>query len=145
MFRVYGHCAYRKAAGHVNPTTPTPNQPDTTEPASPAEDPSWSQRYTGLQKVVAKRDEALHTAGAAFDALQAERDADLIELNAYRQADVDKSEEETALATYESLKERFSHVRPHGNNPARTQGGAGDWTNPAKREVGPERSPGFPT
>jgi len=128
----------------VSDTTPTPNVPDTTEPAtSPGE--NWEQRYIGLQKIVAKRDEALHTSGAALDALRAEHEAAVTKLSEYAQRDVDESEEATALATYESLKERFSPVRPHGNNPARTQGGAGDWTNPAKREAQPERSEGFPT
>jgi len=120
-------------------TTPTPNVPDAQEPAtSPGE--NWEQRYIGLQKIVAKRDEALHTTSAALDALQAEHEAAVAKLGEYAQKDVDESEETASRATYEALKERFQEVpRPIGNQPMR------DWTNPAKREVQPERSEGFPT
>lgn len=121
----------------MSDTTTTTETPDT-EPAAPQSE-DWARRYVGLQKVVAARDTELNTRQAALDALKAEHEAAITELNTYRQADVDKSEEETALRTYESLKERFSPTpRPIGNNKAR------DWTDSRPREAGPERSPGFP-
>ena len=110
--------------GHVPNTTPAPEGDQTI-----AEQENWQERYTGLQKVVAKRDEALHTTTAALDALKAEHEAALAELNDHRQKQVDASEEETARQTYDQLRERFEPPppTPPGSNPAR----GGDWTAPS--------------
>ena len=83
-------------------TTP----PDSgTNDAEPQE--NWEQRYIGLQKVLAKRDDALNTVNAALDALKAEHEAALSQVNEYRQKDVDIEEEEQARQQFESLRERF--------------------------------------
>ena len=119
-------------------TTPTPEQPDT-QPAAEQQE-NWPARYAGIQRVVALRDTALVTTQTELNALKAEHETAIAELATYRQRDVDTSEEEAALASYEALKERFSPTpRPIGNNKAR------DWTDSRPREAGPERSPGFPT
>jgi hypothetical protein len=128
----------------VSDTTPTPNVPDAqAEPATPDQE-NWQARYVGLQKVVAKRDESLYTTQAALDALTREHAAAVTRLAEHDQQVANAGEEEAARASYEALRERFDQrPRPVGNNPARTQGGAADWTNPGKRERA-EPSQGFP-
>lgn len=96
--------------------TPSPDSGDSTN-----DEGNWESRYLGLQKVVAKRDEALHTSTAELDALRAEHEAANAELATFRQATVDASEEDTARQQYEDLRARFEPENPSpvGNNPAR--------------------------
>jgi hypothetical protein len=99
-----------------NDTTPPPADGDTN---APQED--WQSRYTGLQKVVAKRDTDLTTATSELDRLRAEHEQTLAELGTYRQRDVDTSEEDAARQSYEALRARFEPdpPKPIGNNPSR--------------------------
>lgn len=120
--------------------------PDVTTTATPTTQPAeddWASRYTGLQRVLAKRDAELHTAQEAIDALKAEHEAALTELATHRQKAVDATEEENARAQFELLKERFEHTpKPIGNKPSR-HGAAGWLDQPAPQ---PKRNPsqGFP-
>jgi hypothetical protein len=105
--------------------------PETTTPSvdTTADNPTsenWEARYAGLQRVIAKRDESLHTATSELDALKAEKEALLTEVSDYRQSRVDADEEEKARIQYEALRERFEPAppKPIGNNPAR------DWADP---------------
>jgi hypothetical protein len=110
--------------GHVpDDTTPAPEGDQNQAPQE-----NWQERYTGLQKIVAKRDEALHTTTATLDALRAEHEAALAELSEHRQKQVDASEEETARHQYDQLKARFEAPPPvpAGTNAPR----GGDWTAP---------------
>jgi hypothetical protein len=130
--------------GYVTDTTPSPADGDTT---NTPQDNQWESRYAGLQKVVAKRDEALNTATAELDRLRAEHEAAQNELATFRQATVDASEEETARQQYEALKERFAepNPKPIGNNPARPARGWEEGSE--KRYADRERtgtSQGFP-
>ena len=102
------------------PTTPSSDSGDTTSP----QDTSWESRYTGLQKVLSKRDSELTGATTELGKLQEEHAKTLAELSTYRQRDVDASEEENARQQFEALRARFEPEpsRPIGNNPAR------DWT-----------------
>jgi hypothetical protein len=106
---------------------------------------NWEQRYLGLQKVVAKRDEALNTKQAELDALRAEHEAATTRLNDYAQRDVDASEEEQARQQYELLRERFEETpTPVGNNQARPAQG---WEDATERYAERERTgtdSGFP-
>lgn len=111
--------------GHVTETTTPPvgmaeAQPKQTEQDSNQE--NWASRYTGLQRVLAKRDEALHTVTAELDALRAEKEALANEVADYRQSRIDAEEEDKAFAQYEALKARFEPdqtPKPIGNNAPR--------------------------
>lgn len=96
-------------------TTPPADGGDNQQPQD-----NWEGRYSGLQKVLAKRDTELATANASLGSLQEERDAALAELATYRQREVDASEEETARQQYEALRDRFEPAppKPIGNNPS---------------------------
>ena len=103
-----------------NDTTPAENGGG--EPNDAPQD-NWEQRYSGLQRVLAKRDEALATATADLDSLRATHDAAIAELETFRQRDAEANEEATARQTYEQLRERFEmqsvNPVPVGSNPQR--------------------------
>jgi hypothetical protein len=110
---------YSNKDGHVPDTTPPPADGDTN-----TEQDNWEGRYSGLQRVLAKRDTELTTATTELGRLQAEHEQAIADLATYRQRDVDTSEEDLARQQFEQLRERFEPepVKPIGNNPAR------DWT-----------------
>jgi hypothetical protein len=105
---------------------------DTTPPANSGNantQDNWESRYSGLQKVLSKRDTELTTATSELDRLREEHAKLAEELDTYRQRDVDASEEEVARQQYEALRERFGTEetpRPVGNNPTRSNVGMGD-------------------
>jgi hypothetical protein len=102
-----------------NDTTPPANSGDAN-----AQDTNWESRYTGLQKVLGKRDSELASATSALGTLREEHAKALAELDTYRQRDVDAAEEDVARQQYESLKARFDNEespRPVGNNQQRQQ------------------------
>jgi len=112
----------------VTDTATTPSAV-TADEATASQDNDWAARYTGLQKVIAKRDTELHTAREQFDSLRAEHEALLSELNEYRQSKVDAEEEEQARKQYDALRARFEPEPPTpiANNPR------GEWFNPERR------------
>jgi hypothetical protein len=100
----------------VDDTTPSPADGDITNP----QDTSWESRYTGLQKVLSKRDGELTSATTELGQLKDEHAKTIAELDTYRQRDVDASEEDIARQQFEALKERFDPPpKPIGNNPQR--------------------------
>ena len=119
-----------------NDTTPPPADGDDNTPQD-----NWESRYSGLQKVLAKRDTDLTTATGELGRLQEEHAKTLAELDTYRQRDVDASEEETARQQYEQLRQRFEQEppKPIGNNAAR-QTRADDWTDSGSTYATRERS-----
>ena len=94
---------WTKEDGHVTEDTTPPDLG--ANDAEPQE--NWEQRYIGLQKVVAKRDTELATRLAELDALRAEHEATLTQVNEFTQREVDDKEEEEARQQFESLRERF--------------------------------------
>jgi hypothetical protein len=102
-------------------TTPAPGSGETNGTQD-----NWEQRYSGLQRVLAKRDETLAALTADLDRLKAEHAANDAELADFRQKTVDASEEEAARQTYEALRERFEREppKPSGRNPPRVP----EWT-----------------
>ena len=106
-------------------TTPSPDSGDSNT------SDNWESRYAGLQKVLSKRDTDLTAAQAEADTLRKEREQVQAELEAYRQRDVDTSEEEQARQQYEDLKTRFEpeNEKPIGNNASKANRGTdeNDW------------------
>ena len=132
----------------MSDTTPAPegDPNDANQENQPGAGEDWQARYLGLQKVVAKRDEALRTERERLDALTAEHERISDEVAAYRQMKAAEVEEENARLQLEALKERFEPPPvPVGINPpaART------WTDPGafepSKKLGSEDpAPGFP-
>jgi hypothetical protein len=134
--------------GHVTDeiTTPASASPADEQAGASTTQDNWEQRYIGLQRVIAKRDEAMHTMTGELDSLRAEKEALLSQINDYTQARVDEAEEEAARQQYEALRERFDPTPvPVGNNPR------GEWFNPegrqyvAKTDLGDQSQQGWPT
>lgn len=111
-------------------TTPAPDHSGSAAVGDQSNAPqeNWEQRYLGLQKIVAKRDEALHTSTAELDALKAEHEAATARLSEYDQKVADANEEETARQQYDQLRQRFEAPppKPIGTNMPR----GADWTAP---------------
>ncbi len=118
-------------------TTPIPSTDGTPEAADDAAE-NWSERYVGLQKVVAKRDSDLTATRAELDSLRAEKEAADLELAAFRQTTVDASEAEAAEAQYEQLRERFEPRPPMPISNAAARPNA--WTD---RDTPGRYSPGY--
>jgi hypothetical protein len=116
----------------VPDTTPPPADGDITNP----QDTSWESRYTGLQKVLSKRDSELTSATTELGKLQDEHGKTLADLDTYRQRDVDASEEDIARQQFEALRARFEPEppKPIGNNPARRGWEEGSGERYAERE-----------
>lgn len=97
--------------------TPSPEGGDSNQPQD-----QWEVRYTGLQKVVAKRDADLTAANEAYATLQAQHAAAAAELETFRQRDAAANEEANARQTYDQLRARFEKAPPvpAGSNPQRT-------------------------
>ncbi len=102
--------------------------PDTTTPAGQADadanatTDSWEQRYTGLQRVVAKRDGELAEARKALTDLQTTREAETAELAEFRAQRAAADEEARAEAQYEALRQRFEAEPPTPTPPSDPSG-----------------------
>ena len=72
----------------------------------------WESRYTGLQRVVSKRDQETAALRRQMDEIVAARESDATELAEYRAQRAAAEEEARALASYESLRDRFEEEPP---------------------------------
>jgi hypothetical protein len=86
---------------------------DMTTPAGAAgQGDNWEARYTGLQKVLSKRDAELAEARSASDTRLASYESDMAELRQVRAERAAAAEEANEQAKYEALRAKFEPESP---------------------------------